>query len=73
MCLISGCRCFADVKPRKFDAAACVMMNNLSELVVRQLEKVCVRGGKGRLGASTGQQQMRWQPAVLVQRCHVEA
>ncbi|KAG1673547.1 hypothetical protein FOA52_003847 [Chlamydomonas sp. UWO 241] len=34
-----GTLCFADVKPRQFDAAQCMMMNNLSELVVRQLEK----------------------------------
>ncbi|KAL6751941.1 mixed lineage protein kinase [Haematococcus lacustris] len=34
-----GTLCFADVKPRVFDAASCVMMNNMSELVVRQLEK----------------------------------
>mmetsp|Transcript_31353 Transcript_31353/g.79990 ORF Transcript_31353/g.79990 Transcript_31353/m.79990 type:complete len:891 (-) Transcript_31353:88-2760(-) len=34
-----GTLCFADVRPRKIDAAACVMVNNLSELVVRQLEK----------------------------------
>jgi len=33
------CRCFADVKPRVFDRASCVMMNSFSELVVRQLEK----------------------------------
>lgn len=35
-----GTLCFADVKPRQFDAASCVIMNNLSELVVRQLEKM---------------------------------
>lgn len=34
-----GTLCFADVKPRQFDAASCVVINNLSELVVRQLEK----------------------------------
>eukprot|EP00955_Chlamydomonas_euryale_P062565 358413-Chlamydomonas_euryale.AAC.16 len=34
-----GTLCFADVKPREFDAASCILMNNLSELVVRQLEK----------------------------------
>ena len=28
------------MKPRQFDAASCVVMNNLSELVVRQLEKI---------------------------------
>mmetsp|Transcript_19044 Transcript_19044/g.32598 ORF Transcript_19044/g.32598 Transcript_19044/m.32598 type:complete len:905 (+) Transcript_19044:39-2753(+) len=34
-----GTLCFADVKPRKFDMASCLLMNNFSELVVRQLEK----------------------------------
>jgi hypothetical protein len=35
-----ACSCFADVTPRPgFDAASCSVMNNLSELVVRHLEK----------------------------------
>ncbi|GIL56613.1 hypothetical protein Vafri_11948 [Volvox africanus] len=35
-----GTLCFADVAPRPgFDAASCSVMNNLSELVVRHLEK----------------------------------
>ncbi|GAX81182.1 hypothetical protein CEUSTIGMA_g8615.t1 [Chlamydomonas eustigma] len=34
-----GTLCFADVKPRDWDAGSCMIMNNLSELVVRQLEK----------------------------------
>ncbi len=40
VCLCLTHRCFADVKPRKFDQASCILMNNMSELVVRQLEKV---------------------------------
>ena len=34
-----GTLCFADVKPREFDASRCVVLNNLAELVVRHLEK----------------------------------
>ena len=34
-----GTLCFTDVKPRAWDAGSCMIMNNLSELVVRQLEK----------------------------------
>mmetsp|Transcript_35206 Transcript_35206/g.78353 ORF Transcript_35206/g.78353 Transcript_35206/m.78353 type:complete len:865 (-) Transcript_35206:387-2981(-) len=41
-----GTLCFADVKPRSFDAGSCMIMNNLSELVVRQLEKNIVLKAK---------------------------
>ncbi|KAG2501254.1 hypothetical protein HYH03_001061 [Edaphochlamys debaryana] len=34
-----GTLCFADTKPRDFDASRCVVLNNLAELVVRHLEK----------------------------------
>ncbi|KAG2432963.1 hypothetical protein HXX76_008691 [Chlamydomonas incerta] len=34
-----GTLCFADTKPREFDASRCVVLNNLAELVVRHLEK----------------------------------
>eukprot|EP00798_Chlamydomonas_sp_ICE-L_P002176 gene2176-12166_t len=34
-----GTLCFVDTKPRVMDAASCMIMNNFSELVVRQLEK----------------------------------
>jgi hypothetical protein len=51
-------RCFADTRPREFDASRCVVLNNLAELVVRHLEKdiaLQVSGGEryagGRVGA----------------------
>lgn len=34
-----GTLCFVDTQPRVLDAASCMIMNNFSELVVRQLEK----------------------------------
>ncbi len=34
-----GTLCFADTRPRDFDASRCVVLNNLAELVVRHLEK----------------------------------
>ena len=33
------CRCFVDTKPRRMDAESCMILNNLSEMVVRELEK----------------------------------
>ena len=33
------CRCFVDFKPRRMDAESCMILNNLSEMVVRELEK----------------------------------
>lgn len=34
-----GTLCFADFKPRQFNASQCAILNNLSELVTRELEK----------------------------------
>jgi len=47
-----GTLCFADVKPRVWDAGSCMIMNNLSELVVRQLERgIALKvGGLGGVG-----------------------
>ncbi|KAK9827969.1 hypothetical protein WJX81_002964 [Elliptochloris bilobata] len=35
-----GTLCFADAAPRKFDAGRCSILNNMAELVVRELERV---------------------------------
>eukprot|EP00891_Asterochloris_glomerata_P004428 jgi/Astpho2/4428/Aster-00044 len=34
-----GTLCFVDTKPRRMDAESCMILNNLSEMVVRELEK----------------------------------
>lgn len=34
-----GTLCFADAAPRKFDAERCNILNNMAELVVRELER----------------------------------
>jgi GAF domain-containing protein len=34
-----GTLCFADMKPREFDAGQCCILNNMSELVVREIER----------------------------------
>lgn len=34
-----GTLCFADAAPRRFDAERCTILNNMAELVVRELER----------------------------------
>lgn len=64
-------RCFADFKPRPFDATSAHILNNLSELVVRHLEKdIALQvGGGGGLHTHTQSWRHEWLPPATAAFC----